>query len=142
MYPRVNVLLIEDDPADIAAIRQALKDPTERFQLTVVDSGEAALNVLRGHKGEPPLTRPYLILLDLYLPKMDSLQFLQELRHDLLLKTSIVFVITRSMADANKLTTYQKGIAGYVTKGKVGRCFKGLASLLNAYSAFVEFPEA
>lgn len=140
MHRRINILLIEDDLVDAAGIEEVLRQERQ-FPLTVVNDGEAALVALRGERGQSPLPRPYLILLDLSLPKMDGFAFLQALRQDPILKTSIVFAVTGSKADADKRKTYQQGIAGYLPKGNVGERFQELAAFLVTYCSLVEFPE-
>lgn len=142
MHWRINILLVEDDLLDVAAIDKALERADRPFQLTVVHDGESALKVLRGEQGQSPLSRPYLILLDLYLPKMDGFAFLHTLRQDPSLRNSIVFVVTGSRMDVDKQKTYQQGIAGYLPKANVGEHFHELATFLDAYCSLVEFPEA
>lgn len=142
MHRRINILLVEDNPADMIAIAGALGKGYDQFLLTAVNDGETALAVLRGELGQTPLSRPFLILLDLYLPKIDGFAFLRILRQDPKLRNSIVFVISGSNTDVDKRKTYQAGIAGYLCKEKVGQHFQALATFLDAYCSLVEFPEA
>jgi CheY-like chemotaxis protein len=141
LIQRLNILLIEDDDTIIEALRRSFARLGSQFSLTVTSDGPTALAVLCGQLEHPPLARPYLILLDLSLPIMDGLAFLTELRRDPRLCTSIVFVLTYSSTDVDKLATYQCGIAGYFDKTKLGAGFEDLTSFLTVYCTLVEFPE-
>lgn len=142
MHWRINILRVEDDLMDVAAIDKALEQVGRPFLLIVVHDGESALKVLRGEQGQSPLSQPYLILLDLYLPKVDGFAFLHTLRQDPSLRNSIVFVVTGSRTDVDKRKTYQQGIAGYLPKANVGEHFHELVTFLDTYCNLVEFPEA
>lgn len=140
MHPKINILLIEDNIDDATGIAQALGQ-YDWFALTAVDNGEAALSILRGEGGQIPFPRPYIILLDLYLPKIDGFAFLQALRQDPNLRSSIVFVITFSVSNVNKIRTYHNGIAGYFPKEKLGSQFEKLGSFLASYCPLVQLSE-
>lgn len=140
MHPKINILLIEDNIDDATGIAQALGQ-YDWFSLTTAANGEAALAVLRGEGGQLPFPRPYIILLDLYLPKIDGFAFLQALRQDPDLRSSIVFVITLSVSSVNKIRTYHNGIAGYFPKESLGTRFEKLGFFLSSYCPLVQFPE-
>ncbi len=132
MYSLLNILLIEDEALDAQRISHALATEP-KFTVTTVSDGAAALTLLREQK----IGWPYLILLDLVLPNLDGFAFLQELRSDARLRTTIVFVLTASTADKNKRRAYSLGIAGYLVKTALPQ----LRALLAAYSDIIEFPE-
>lgn len=136
----VNILLVEDDELDAEAIDRALKKVRIGNPIHVVRDGLAALEKLRGQGGADPMPRPYLILLDLNLPRMNGIEFLAELRGDEALRDSIVFVLTSSDDDRDKLAAYEKHVAGYVVKSKAGEDFMNLIGMLDHYWRIVEFP--
>ena len=135
-----HILLVEDDAVDAEAVRRAFDEHGVDHPFTVVSDGLEALKVLRGEASRPRLPRPYLILLDLNMPRMNGIEFLQALRADPELKTSVVFVLTTSDRDEDKLAAYCQQVAGYLLKTKAGTDFGNLVTLLNAYWRVVEPP--
>lgn len=87
------------------------------------------------------MPRPNLILLDLNMPRMGGIEFLEELRTDPNLKDSVVFVLTTSDAEADRLAAYDHFVAGYMVKSKIGENFFQLADMLEGYWRIVELPE-
>jgi CheY-like chemotaxis protein len=83
---------------------------------------------------------PLLIILDLNMPRMSGQEFLAELRDDSLLRSNVVLVLTTSNAASDLMASYEKHVAGYVLKSRVGEKFETLISLLDAYYTSVEFP--
>lgn len=137
---RIHVLLVEDDEIDAEAVVRAFKRKKIANPLTIVPDGYEALRLLRGENGLPLISSPYLILLDLNLPKMNGIEFLQHLRQDEKLKHSIVFVLTTSDRDEDKWAAYKQNVAGYVVKARAGRNFNNVTNLLETYWRTVEFP--
>lgn len=135
----LNVLLVEDDSIDVEALTRYLRQAPEiLLALTVVDDGEAALHLLRQQQD---LLYPYIILLDLRLPRIDGLTFLRELRRDALLKGSVVFMLTLSSDEAEIDEAYRLGIAGYIHKPDPGSTdLQALVNFLIAYATIVQFP--
>jgi CheY-like chemotaxis protein len=136
----VNILLVEDDNIDQEAIQRAFYRQRIANPITVVSDGQHALQVLRGTDGYPALPRPYIILLDINMPRMNGIEFLQEIRRDRTLESSIVFVLTTSNRDEDKLAAYDEQIAGYILKTRVGADFTSVISMLDSYWKIVEFP--
>src|SRR4051794_22973039 len=95
----VHILLVEDDYIDAENIIRFFQHHHVTNPYTHVIDGVDALNVLRGEGGYARLPRPYLILLDINMPRMNGLEFLQALRRDPELKRSVVFVLTTSTRD-------------------------------------------
>ncbi len=132
----VQVLLVEDNEVDVEAVRRAFDQHRISNPLLVARDGYAALEALRtGH-----VRRPYVILLDLNLPRMGGLELLEKLRSDPELSDSVVFVLTTSKRDEDKVASYHHHIAGYIVKGDVGAGFMDLMNLLGAYWRVVELP--
>ena len=135
----VNILLVEDNSVDAEAIERAFGEAKIANPIYVAHDGIDGLALLRG-EGVPPIPRPYLILLDLNMPRMNGFEFLTQLREDEQLKTSIVFVLTSSDDDRDKAAAYDKQIAGYMVKSRAGEDFVDLIQLLDHYWRIVEFP--
>ncbi len=112
----IDILLIEDSPADVRLTREALKEARVLNTLHVVQDGVAAMAVLRrqGPYAESP--RPDLILLDLNLPKKDGREVLAEIKREEPLRRIPVVVLTTSRAEEDVLRSYDLHANAYVTK--------------------------
>lgn len=139
-YNTVNILVVEDDPVDVEAIRRAFAKHRIANPVHYARDGIDALRLLRGEDGVPRLPQPYLILLDLNMPRMNGFEFLDAIRSDEALSSSIVFVLTTSDLDRDRAEAYKKQIAGYVVKDHVGEDFIHLVNMLGGYWNIVEFP--
>ncbi|CAN5548465.1 response regulator [soil metagenome] len=136
----VHILLVEDDYIDAENIIRFFQHHHVINPYTHVIDGVDALNVLHGEAGYARLPRPYLILLDINMPRMNGLEFLQALRRDPELKRSVVFVLTTSARDEDIVAAYNAQIAGYILKSKVSEDFLEFLKLLNLYQVIVEMP--
>ena len=136
----IHILLVEDDEVDAEAVVRAFRKQKIANPFTIVPDGIEAFNALRGEGGQTRLPRPYLILLDLNMPRMNGVEFLQALGQDEDLKQSIVFVITTSNRDEDVVAAYNEQIAGYILKSRVGEDFVNLITMLDMYWRIVEFP--
>jgi len=138
--PAMNILLVEDDDVAAEAVIRSLSKNNLNFPVVIAEDGLEALHVLRNEIPSKKIKKPYLILLDLNMPRMNGFEFLQEIRSDSELKDSIVFVLTTSDADSDKSRAYDDNIAGYMVKSAVGPQFLKLAKLLDSYHASVNLP--
>lgn len=136
----VNVLLVEDSEIDREAVQRAFTRHKIVNPIRTAADGVEALDILRGTGGHPPLERPYLILLDINLPRMNGIEFLRHLRADEALHDSVVFMLTTSKSDADRMAAYGFNIAGYMIKSDVGAGFIRLVELLGCYWRVVELP--
>lgn len=136
----VQVLLVDDDDIDAEAIRRAFKKARIANPLYHVPHGLAALQRLRGEDGKPPLERPFIVLLDLNMPRMSGLEFLEAIRSSTDLNDSVVFVLTTSDDDRDKVAAYEQNVAGYMVKSKAGEDFIKLIGMLDHYWRVIEMP--
>lgn len=111
-----DVLLVEDDPADVLLTREAFEDHHRGLQLHVAGDGETAMRFLRRTDGFAGMARPALVVLDLNLPRRSGLEVLGELKADPGLHTIPVVVLTTSQAPADILRSYQLHANAYVIK--------------------------
>jgi CheY-like chemotaxis protein len=136
----VHILLVEDDEIDVRIVRDAMEKCAVVNPVTVARDGVEALEILRGENGHPPLPRPFLILLDLNMSRMNGFRFLERLREDERLKNSVVFVLTSSNAERDKVEAYEFNVAGYLLKYQAGTDFAKSIDLIRQYMRVVEFP--
>ena len=137
----VNILLVEDDEVDVMAVRLALKELKIANPVFRAADGIDALEMLRGTNGKTRMPRPYVILLDLNMPRMGGLEFLDELRADPDLQRSVVFVMTTSTAEEDRFRAYNKNISGYVLKSSPAHTFIQAVIMLDHFWRIIEFPE-
>lgn len=136
----LNILLVEDDEVDIMTVRRAFKKGNITNPLYIAGNGIEALALLRGNPGEPSLIPPErrLILLDLNMPKMNGLEFLQELRADSALAHIPVVVLTTSNEERDRVHAYDLNVAGYMLKPVTFSTFVELMITLNKYWTLCE----
>ncbi len=137
----ITILLIDDDEIDVIAIRRAFWQLKIANPLVVARNGLEAQDMLRGDNGHEKLQTPYLILLDLAMPRMGGIEFLDALRRDPALRPTLVFVMTTSAADEDRACAYEKNIAGYVMKPTSGEGYAVAISALESYWHAIEFPD-
>lgn len=140
MANEVTVLIIDDDELDVEATTRALRKARIGNEIVSAENGEVALELLRGQNGRDRVSRPYIVLLDLNMPRMTGLEFLEELRKDSDLSDSVVFVLTTSDDDRDRWKAYDQNVAGYILKTNVGEGFMNLVNMLDGYWKIVELP--
>ncbi len=102
----IEVLLVEDNPADARLTEEILKDSEYAVNLSVVEDGEVALTYLR-RQGEYAYTaRPDLVLLDLNLPRKSGQEVLAEMNADANLRNIPVMILTGTAAEQSLLFSY------------------------------------
>ena len=136
----VTLLLVEDDDVAAEAVERAFRRAKISNPIVRARDGIEALVKLRDKSVPRAVPRPDLILLDLKMPRMNGLTFLQELRNDPELKQTIVFVLTTSDSEKDRDDAYKYLIAGYIAKSRAGQDFMELIQLLDLYWRVVEFP--
>ncbi len=141
LEPRsAHLLHVEDDELCLIGLVRAFKKAKIANPISFAHDGIDALDMLRGTGGRERFARPYLILLDLNMPRMGGIEFLKVLRKDEDLKKSIVFIMTTSGADEDKVKAYNLGVAGYILKSNPANAFLEATALLDTYWRVVEFP--
>ena len=112
----VEILLVEDNPADVRLIAETFKDFKSRNVINLVKDGVEAMEYLgrRGaHAGAP---RPDIIILDINLPKKTGFEILEEIKKDPELKQIPVVVLSTSDSESDIAKAYSLQAACYVTK--------------------------
>ena len=114
--PPIEILLVEDSPADVRLAQEALKEAKVLNNLSVVDDGIKAMQFLRKEAPYAKAPRPELILLDLNLPRKDGREVLGEIKSDPELRRIPVVVLTTSHAEGDILRAYNLHCNCYITK--------------------------
>jgi chemotaxis family two-component system response regulator Rcp1 len=112
----IEILLVEDNPADVRLTIEVFKDSRITNHISVATDGEEALAFLHKSGKYADEIRPDLILLDLNLPKKDGREVLSQIKADRELKTIPVIVLTTSDADQDVWKAYESGVNSYITK--------------------------
>ena len=114
--PAVDLLLVEDNPADVRLTREALREADVPTTLHVATDGVDALAFLRHegrHAGAP---RPHVILLDLNLPRKNGREVLEAIKSDDMLRSIPVVILTTSQAEQDIAESYRLRANAFVTK--------------------------
>lgn len=112
----IEILLVEDNPADVRLTEEALREGKVRNNLHVARDGVEAIEFLRGRGKFAGAVRPDLVLLDLNLPRKDGREVLAEIKEDPELCAIPVVVLTTSSAEADILKSYKLHANCYITK--------------------------
>lgn len=112
----MEILLVEDSPADVRFFREALHLAGIRHQLSIVTNGEEALTYLRRKAPHAAAARPDVIVLDLKLPRVSGHAVLGALKLDPDLRSIPVVVLTSSHAPRDQERSYDLDADHYVTK--------------------------
>jgi CheY-like chemotaxis protein len=113
---RFNVLLIEDNDADIYLLKKALDMTGLAIQLTVIGDGAKALVFARNEGEYHDAAVPDLTLLDLNLPKNDGVEVLRALKRSDRLAAMPVVIMTSSSSPVDRAKLAQLDVAQYLTK--------------------------
>lgn len=139
-HQEVSILLIEDDPIDVMAMKRGMKKHRVLNTLVVAENGAVGLEILRGQSSECKLSAPFVVLLDINMPVMNGLEFLKELRADTSIQATTVFVLTSSGHEKDIVSAYRQHVAGYILKQNLGDACVHIVEMLKAYWRIVELP--
>jgi len=133
----VMLFLVEDDDVDAMAVTRALKQLKILNPVVRARDGVEALEMLRA---ENVVRKPFVILLDINMPRMNGFEFMEVVRQDPALSSSVIFVLTTSESDQDKFAAYQKHVAGYIVKQRMEEGLLDIIKMLNLYWKVVQLP--
>lgn len=114
-----SILLIEDNPSDVALTRRALEKARIANELVIAEDGQEALDYLFAtgtHVGRDTRQQPMLTLLDLKLPKVSGLEVLRRIRANAVTRRIPVVILTSSNEELDVTTSYDLGSNSYIRK--------------------------
>ncbi|WP_238012402.1 response regulator [Dactylosporangium sp. AC04546] len=133
------ILLVDDNPDDVAFTRRALAKNHVTNPVVVAHDGAEALDLLLPPDGAAPL-QPALVLLDMKLPKYDGHEVLQRLRADPATRVLPVVVLTTSSEERDIVESYRLGANSYVRKPVAFADFVAATDVLSRYWLAVNEP--
>jgi two-component system response regulator len=128
-----EILLVEDNPADVELTREAMACARFANNLHVTANGVEALAFLRREGCYRHACRPDLILLDWHLPRKGGREVLQEIKADMLLKIIPVIVLTTSAAPEDIRSSYEAHANCFITKPLNFSDFTEIAHTLQSF---------
>ena len=114
-----TILLVEDNPDDVALTLRAFRINNIANEVTVAKDGVEALDYLFGtgtYTGRDTSKMPSVILLDLKLPRVSGLEVLQSLRADKRTRFLPVVILTSSKEEQDLIDSYRLGANSYIRK--------------------------
>jgi CheY-like chemotaxis protein len=128
-----GILIIEDNPADVRLMREALRNLEPPVTIYVAGEGEEALRILRREGEHAGIPKPALIFLDFNLPKADSREILRHIKEESSLRLIPVAVLTSSDSEKDIREAYELCANCYLRKPS------DLDSFLNTIRAAANF---
>ena len=128
-----KILVVEDSDIDIEKIRRSFRKIGLEGILYRAKDGIEALEIMRGENGRERLLPPYIVLLDLNLPRMNGFEFLDAIRNDEYLGRTPVFVLSTSNRQMDIDNAYAYCVCGYISKPV------GMAAMVDALERATEF---
>lgn len=112
----IEILLVEDNPADARLIVEVFSEFTDKCKLNVVKDGAEAMDYLYKKGRHADIKYPSLILLDLNLPKVNGREILKTIKKDDKLKVIPVIILTTSKDENDISSSYRNHANAYITK--------------------------
>lgn len=141
MNEPIEILLIEDNPADVRLTQEAFREARIHNNLHVVQDGVSAMAFIHQTAPHQHAPRPDLILLDLNLPKKDGREVLKEIKSDSNLRQIPVVILTTSEDEKDVLRSYDLHANAYLVKPiDVLKFVKMIHSLENFWLSIVKLP--
>ena len=140
MCEEMNIFLIEDNDLDVEIFKRSLKKECEAGVLHRARDGVEALEMLSGSESDGTVPVPFVILLDINMPRMNGHEFLAELRKTEGIRDSRVFIFTTSDSPKDISLAYERNANGYIVKPSSSSQMREVISLLKSYWSICKHP--
>lgn len=132
----ISILHVEDDTVDAESLERSFRRNKVTNPLYHAENGLQALAMLR----DSSVPKPRIVLLDVNMPKMGGLEFLDEIRKDPELQHLTVFMLTTSSQEVDMVRAYRYNVAGYIVKPASSEKLHALVRTLSEFWNLSEFP--
>lgn len=140
---KLQILLVEDDEVDRIAVRRAFRHLGVDPDIIEATDGEDALSIIEGRSDKPPPRSPFVVLLDINMPRMTGHEFLAAIRsgdYGPEVRDAVVFILSTSSAERDIKQAYERHVAGYLVKEDYDDGLLPVVQMIKAYSEVVELP--
>ena len=142
MSAEPTLFVIDDDRAFQILIQRAFAMSQCTLPIVTAHDGVDALERLRSSEPDRRVAPPFVILLDLRMPRMDGFEFLQNLRNDADLQNSIVFILSTSESERDRTEAYRLNATGYLVKPMEFEDLVRRMGMVAEFARTVELPGA
>ena len=140
-HAKVSFLLVDDDIVSVMSMKRTIKKLRFLNPVVVASDGLEALQILRQTDTDSQLHQPYIVILDLNMPRMSGHAFMREIRNDPELADTIVFIMSTSDSPQDIAEAYRANVAGYILKDGKPNTFRDALEMLGTYSELVLLPQ-
>jgi len=138
----VEILLLEDEPADAYLVKMALRENKILANLHHVVDGQKGMDFLNKIDEYATAPRPDLIFLDLNMPRMNGYEFLETIKANPMFNDIPVVVLTTSDVESDVVRSYESGAASYITKPvDMQQFMAAIAQLSDYWFTLVRLPK-
>jgi CheY-like chemotaxis protein len=127
-----QIVLAEDNPADVRLVREALDEHSVNCNLFVIEDGEEALRYIQGLDADAKSNCPDLLLLDLHLPKRNGEEILRHLRASERCGQTPVVILTSSGSHMDRQQAEKNAVLHYFRKPSTLSQFMELGTIVKA----------
>ena len=139
-FDPVKFLIVDDDDVSIMKVKRSIAKANFSNPVLTAQDGVEALEVLRGDEDKDRLSPPYIVTLDINMPRMDGHEFLREIRDDPSLKNVVVFILTTSDNQFDIDSAYDRNVAGYLVKEGAEDSLQEKIAMIERFSSLVVLP--
>jgi CheY-like chemotaxis protein len=136
----LSILVVDDEDVDRRMITRSIRRKGITNPIVEARDGLEALALLGG-KGDG-ISWPYVVLLDINMPRLGGLGLLEQLRADPVLRGTVVFVLSTSDDERDIAAAYASQVAGYIVKSEAGQGMVKLVTMLEQFRLTVSFPSS
>lgn len=136
----VSFLIVDDDVVSVMSMQRMFKKLRLLNPVQIAGDGLEALDILRQANAPGGLQSPFIVVLDLNMPRMTGHEFLKEIRDDPSLLDTTVFVMSTSDSPRDIEDAYRAHVAGYILKDGRPDTFRDALEMLGTYSEIVQLP--